>query len=690
MNARQPRALGATSLKLAVTALAAWMLMGPALAHRPERFIEDELLVGLRAGVGPTGRFKLLREHGASHLEDIGRNARVLRIRVPAHEMDTMIRRLERRKEVRFVERNFEFEPALLPNDPQYASQWHLPQIQAPQAWDITQGSATGVIAIVDSGVDGTHPELAGKLVPGYNFFDNNTNTADVTGHGTEVAGAAGAATHNATGVAGVAGAAPIMPVRVTSATGSATAARIASAIIWAADHGARVINLSFNGMAGNAAITSAAQYAHEHGALVVAAAGNCGCVDPTLDNPYILSVSATDESDGLAYFSSTGPLVDLAAPGNNINTIGRFGAYTVDSGTSLASPVVAGVAALMFSANPALTPTLATQVLESTALDLGAAGYDEGFGHGRVDALAAVTAAALVQPPPDTAPPSVGLNPPADGATVMALTEVGVTALDDVGVTQVELFVDGTYFATDTVSPYSFAWDTTAVANGTHTLMARAYDAAGNVGESAPVSVTVLNPVPDTTPPTLTIVSPAAGATVTGNVSVTASAQDGVGVAKLEFFVDGVLSGTDTAAPYAFVWNSAAASPGAHTLSLVATDTSGNVASATRSVSIQAPNRAPVASNDAYSAAYRSGSAYTAQVYAVLANDSDADGNLNTASVRIVSAPNKGGSVKVNSNGTVSYTPKARFRGNETFKYTVKDSAGATSNTATVTAVVP
>lgn len=689
MNAHQTRAWGSHGLKLAATALAAWMATGPALAHRPERFVEGELLIGLRAGVGPTGRFKLLREHGATHLEDIGRNGRVLRIRVPALAMDAMVRRLEGRKEIRFVEKNYEFEPALVPNDPQYASQWHLPQIQAPQAWDLTQGSAAGVIAIVDTGVDASHPELAGKLVPGFNFFDNNTNTADVTGHGTEVAGAAGAATNNATGVAGVAGSAPIMPVRVTSATGSATAARIASGIIWAADHGARVINLSFNGMAGNATITSAAQYAHEHGALVVAAAGNCGCVDATADNPYILSISATDEADGLAYFSSTGPQVDLSAPGNNIGTIGRFGAYVVDSGTSLASPVVAGVASLMFSANPSLTPTLATQVLESTAVDLGAAGYDEGFGHGRVNALAAVTAAALVQPPPDTAPPVVGVSPPANGATVMALTEVSVAALDDVGVTKVDLFVDGIYFATDTVSPYSFAWDTTAVANGPHTLLAKAYDAAGNVGEAAPVSVTVQNPVPDTTPPTLAITSPAAGATVSGSVSVTASAQDDVGVAKLEFFVDGLLNGTDTAAPYAFVWNTAGASPGAHTLSLVATDTSGNVASATRSVNIQAPNRAPVASNDAYTATYRSGTAYSAQVYAVLANDSDADGNLNTAGVKIVSAPNKGGTVKVNANGTVSYTPKTRYKGTETFRYTVSDSQGAVSNTATVTVVV-
>ena len=148
----------------------------------------------------------------------------------------------------------------------------------------------------------------------GYNTYSNSTDTVDQFGHGTEVAGAAGALTNNAVGVAGVAGAAPLMPVRVTDAAGRATSASIANGIVWAADHGARVANLSFNGIAGNATIRTAAEYAYNHGMLVVAASGNCACVDPTPENPYVLSVSATDETDSLAYFSSTGAFVDRVA----------------------------------------------------------------------------------------------------------------------------------------------------------------------------------------------------------------------------------------------------------------------------------------------------------------------------------------------------------------------------------------
>ena len=686
------RAPAGTALAVALAlGLAAALASGAAHAqrinHEPTRWVDGELLVGFRAGVGPGRRHTLLRDHGASHVEDIGRDARVVRIRVPAQALEALKRRMERRPEVKFVEKNFEFEPALLPNDPQYASQWHLPQIQAPQAWDLTQGSASAVIAILDSGVDATHPDFAGKLVAGYNTYSNTTSTIDQFGHGTEVAGAAAALTDNGQGVAGVAGAAKIMPVRVTNATGSATSASIANGILWAADHGARVVNLSFNGIAGNATIRSAAEYATNRGTLVVAASGNCACVDPTPENPFMLSVSATDETDSLAYFSSTGAFVDLSAPGTNIVTTARFGLYTSDSGTSLASPIVAGVAALMFAANPALTPALATQLLESTAVDKGGVGYDPGYGHGRVNAFAAVTAAAGYVPPADTTPPAVAMTDPVAGANVSGIAVVNVSASDAVGVVEVDLYVDGVFFVADTASPYSFALDTTTLPNGSHTLHAVASDAAGNSASSAPISVTVSNVPPDTTPPVVSIDAPGAGATVSGTTTVSASASDNVGVTKVELFVDGALVATDTAAPYAFAWNTSQSSNGSHTLQVVASDAAGNAANVARMVSVaNNVNQAPVAANDAFSAPYRATWSYTAQVFPVLANDSDVDGNLNPASVKITAAPNKGGTVTVNANGTVSYTPRRGYRGAETFTYNVKDSLGATSNTATVT----
>jgi thermitase len=297
------------------------------------------------------------------------------------------------------AENNEVFGPALLPNDPQFTSQWHLATIHAPQAWDITQGAPAAVIAIVDSGVDPHHPDLAGKLVPGYNSYDKSGNTADQFGHGTKMAGVAGARSNNGVGIAGVAGLSPIMPIRATDRAGRASSASIAKGIVWAVDHGARVVNISLQGVVKNAAIRTAAEYAFNHGALVVAPSGNCGCDEATPGSPFILSVSATDETDNAAYFSTTGAFVDISAPGANITTTTMYGLYLGDSGTSLASSVVAGVAALMFSANPALTPAVVKQLLQTTAFNPGGKGHDPRFGHGRVDAFAAVSAALAYEP---------------------------------------------------------------------------------------------------------------------------------------------------------------------------------------------------------------------------------------------------------------------------------------------------
>jgi subtilisin family serine protease len=681
------RALGlllslAACLTLCLTTLAA---IGPVQARQPKQWAYGELIVGYRAGVGPIGRHKLFRDHGASVVDDVGQNIRMVRIRVPSGSLDAIKKRLERRPEVRFVELNYVFDPALVPNDTEYPSQWHLPQIQAPQAWDITQGSAGAVVAILDSGVEATHPDLVGKLVPGYNTYANSTDTSDAYGHGTEVAGATGALTNNGQGIAGVAGASPIMPVRVTDAAGRATSASIANGIIWATDHGARVINISFNGVAGNTTIQTAAEYAYNHGTLVVAASGNCGCLDSTPDNPFILSVSATDESDSSAYFSSIGPFVDISAPGTNIVTTAKYGLYTMDSGTSLASPVVAGVASLMFAANPALTPALAVQMLEATVVDPGGDGYDQSLGYGRVNAAAAVSYAAGYVAPSDTVAPVVSLVAPLAGSTISGTTVVDVSASDQVGVVKVDLYLDGAFFVSDSSSPYSFALDTSTLSNGNHVLEVLAFDAANNSASTGPVTVTVNNTPADTTPPVISMGTPASGATVSGTTSVTASATDDVGVTQVQLLVDGVLLATDTTAPYTFAWDTSLVTNGLHTVKLVASDLAGNLGEATRTVSV-ANKHAPVANNDSFVAPYRAKSSYTAQVLKVIDNDFDADGNLKVSTVKIVGAPNKGGSVRVNSNGTVSYSPKRGYRGVESFSYNVKDSLGAVSNTATVT----
>ena len=324
LNSILPRVSGAIRCAALTLTLATLLTGGVAQAqragregHRPAHWVSGELLVGFRAGVGPSGRHELYRKHGADFMEDVGQKIHVVRIRVPLASEDAVMRRLEGLPQVKFVEKNYEFTPALLPNDPEYVGQWHLPMILAPDAWDLTQGGANAVIAILDTGIDPTQPDFAAKLIAGYNTFANTTDTSDAYGHGTEVAGVAGALTNNAVGVAGVAGASPIMPVRVTNASGAATAASIADGIVWATDHGARVINISFDSVAGIATIRTAAEYAYNHGTLVVAAAGNCGCADATLETPFILSVASHRRDRCARLFFQRRPLCGYRSAGH-------------------------------------------------------------------------------------------------------------------------------------------------------------------------------------------------------------------------------------------------------------------------------------------------------------------------------------------------------------------------------------
>ena len=160
--------------------------------------------------------------------------------------------------------------------DPSFNRSWALPKIEAPDAWDISTGDGI-IVAVLDTGVDGTHPDLAANMVPGWNIFDNNDNTADVHNHGTWVAGTIAAAANNGMGSAGVAWSAEIMPVRIAAPDATAFFSTIANGIRWAADHGAKVVNVSYSGVAGSSTIRSAAQYLRNKGGVLVVSAGNSG-----------------------------------------------------------------------------------------------------------------------------------------------------------------------------------------------------------------------------------------------------------------------------------------------------------------------------------------------------------------------------------------------------------------------------
>lgn len=192
-----------------------------------------------------------------------------------------------------------------------------------------------------------------------------------------------------------------------------------------------------------------------------------------------------------------------------------------------------------------------------------------------------------------DTTPPTASITAPANGATVSGTVSVTATASDNVGVTKVEFYLDGVLQSTDTTSPYAWSWNTTTATNATHSLTAKAYDAANNIGTSTAVSVTVNNVGGDTTPPTVSITAPVNGATVSGTVSVTANASDNVGVTKVEFYLDGALQSTDTTSPYAWSWDSTTASNASHTLTAKAYDAANNIGTSS-AISVTVNNVVP------------------------------------------------------------------------------------------------
>lgn len=555
---------------------------GSALAGNApaESWVPGRLLVQPKPGLPEKELAKILKAQGAKSIGKIDAiNVHV--VQLPPNASDEAVAALlAKNPHLKFAERDMIVKADATADDPYFASAWHLPKIGAPAAWDVASGDGI-TIAILDTGVDSTHPDLAGKIVPGWNFYDNNANTSDVYGHGTMVAGSAAAMSNNQIGITGVAIDAKIMPVRISDPAGYGSWSIIASALTWSADNGAKVANISYS-VSGSTTVQSAAQYMKNKGGLVVVSAGNSGAEVITAASNTMLSVSATDSNDVLAGWSSYGAYVDLSAPGVGIWVTTNGGGYGTASGTSFASPVTAAVAAMMFSASPGLTPDNVENLLESTALDLGGAGWDKYYGYGRVDAAAAVQAAAAARSL-DTQPPTGSITSPGAGSSVKGIVSVNVSATDNVGVTRVELLANDSIVASDITAPYSFSWDSQSVPDGAATLTAYAYDAAGNYSSST-VAVTVANGT-DTAPPVPTIQNPAGGATVKGTVSVAGAATDNVGVAGLALYIDGKRVASSTTSSLNYSWNTRKASSGNHTLRLDATDTAGNMG--TRQVTV-------------------------------------------------------------------------------------------------------
>ncbi|TQN43912.1 subtilisin family serine protease [Blastococcus colisei] len=278
------------------------------------------------------------------------------------------------------------------------------------------------VVAVLDTGVN-PHTELAAALAPGQNFTDSPggaSDTSDRHGHGTHVAGTVGADAGSQ--VEGVAPGVRIMPVKVLGDDGGGFSNWANSGIVYAADNGADVINLSLGGPDASGVFRSAVDYARSKGVTVIAAAGNEGNSIPLYPAAEVgvIAVAAVDEAKQKAFFSNYGSYVDVAAPGVGITSTDKSGSYSSMSGTSMAAPHVAGVAALVKAAAPGFTPDQVEQVLIAVAEDRGATGRDDVFGHGLVDALGAVRAANAIETGTPPGAPTIGAVTPGARSAVV------------------------------------------------------------------------------------------------------------------------------------------------------------------------------------------------------------------------------------------------------------------------------
>ncbi len=592
-----------SSRVLVVPALVAVLLAGapaPAQAEGDARALAEALArassstatrlgVDLAVDARPEAVLATAVTAGAALAHDL-RPLHHLSLFVPRAAVAAVTETLSRRPDVIRVATETIRQAAQTPNDSLYGGQSaYLSAIAIPTAWDTTHGSATVKVAVIDTGVDVDHPDLVGKVAAAHNSMATSPSTTDVTdasGHGTHVAGIVAAVTGNGAGVAGAGFDTSVLAVKAGD-TGGFSDDDIAAGLIWAADNGAAVINLSLGGPTTSPVLSNAVSYAQARGALVVAAAGNDGATQPSYPAALaeVIAVGSTDAAGGRSTFSNSGSWVSVAAPGEGIwSTVPTAGSaifpaptsgYAQSDGTSMASPLVAAEAALLFAASPSAT---AAQV--RSAIVSSAHGYSGlGLGTGQVDA-----AVALTKLPPATTPT---LTSPVAASLVGG--EVSLAASS--GSSSVSFFVNGAKVAgpVNTGSGVAqAAWPSWGTLDGPVDITAADCNAYGCGPVSPVVRVTIQNPAP-------TISSPSDGTQVQGLVPLTVTTTDAA--PKVRVSVDGTPIGAAVAVSDHTVqvpWPTGGYANSAHTVSVAACTAAGACGSSS-SVSLTVANEAPV-----------------------------------------------------------------------------------------------
>ncbi|MDI6631275.1 MAG: S8 family serine peptidase [Thermoanaerobacteraceae bacterium] len=399
---------------VSVLVLCVVLFLGPVFASGGDKgddFAPDRLLVKFKADADGAAKGKVHARHGGRVIGEIAALG-VQVVEVPAGKVKEKVEAYKAEKAVEYVEPDGVAQAVGIPNDPLFEKQWGLnntgqtggtpdADIDAPEAWEITSSAPAVKVAILETGIDQDHEDLAAKIAANVNFTTSPT-VDDLFGHGTHVAGIAAAYTDNGLGVAGAAYAASLVNVKVLDDTGSGYYSWIASGIIWAADNGAKVINMSLGGRLPSLTLRRAVDYAWAKGAVLVAAAGNSNTTKALYPAYYrnCIAVAATDANDLKASFSNYGKWVDVAAPGvgiwstlpNHPSVIGNYlgvTSYGLLDGTSMATPHVAGVAALVWATGYGTSNLAVRSRVETTADRI--AGSGTYWVYGRVNAYNAV-----------------------------------------------------------------------------------------------------------------------------------------------------------------------------------------------------------------------------------------------------------------------------------------------------------
>lgn len=367
------------------------------------------------------------------------------------------------------------------PNDPSYPLQWNLKTIRATASWNLVTPNSSVYVAVIDTGIDPSHPDLASALAPSslfYNAIDGSRYVYDANGHGTHVAGIIAATANNSTGIAGAAAGVKILPIKALYDGGTGTESDIAAAIAYATQiPEVKVINLSMGTSETSNALRAAIDAAIAKGITVVAASGNEGKSSLAFPAAYpeVIAVGATERNDNLASFSNYGTNLDVVAPGAAVLSTLPGGSYGYGTGTSMAAPHVSALAALMYSYNPNLQPTTVEARIKAGAVDLGSPGCDPKYGFGRVDFLR--TLQLLTGTGGDFTPPTVTNTFPLNLATTNSLSTLSLTCSETIY--KARLFLNGQLQST-TVSGNTAAV-TLSLRPGLHVVTADLYDSNYN-----------------------------------------------------------------------------------------------------------------------------------------------------------------------------------------------------------------